>query len=130
MNEATSSAIFLMVVAWVALFLPGVMVWGWARWFKGSGPRTLSSNLSLGGFIFANISVLLGLSAILFAHSSTSSPLFSSRLLWLYTGGISLAALGVFLSLAGLWRSSPLRWPGLLCAGGALCFWLFTGIWV
>jgi hypothetical protein len=127
-TEGTSSAIFIAVVVWIALLLPAVMVWGWARWFKVPGPRTLSAKFSLGGFIFANISVLLALSALLFAHNSSSSPVLNSLLLRLYSFGLVLSVLGVLLALAGLRRSSALRWPGLLCAAGILVFWLFTGI--
>ncbi|MGA8038407.1 MAG: hypothetical protein WA823_17960 [Candidatus Acidiferrales bacterium] len=128
MNEGNSSVIFIVLITWIALFLPAVMVWGWARWFKRSEPRTLSSNLSFGGFVFANISVLLALSATLFLHSSAGSPLGSSLLLRLYSIGLVLSVLGVILCVAGLRRSSPLRWPGLLCAGGVLMFWIFTGV--
>ncbi len=128
MAEGPSSAIFFAVVAWIALFLPAVMVWGWARWLGNSEPRTLSSNLSLGGFALANISVLLGLAATLFLHSAAGSPLSNSLLLRLYSIGFLLSVLGVALSLAGLRRSSSLRWPGLVCAGGVLIFWLFTRI--
>jgi hypothetical protein len=128
MNENTSSAIFLGVIAWIALFLPAVMVWGWTRWFKAASPGTLSSKLSLGGFILANISVLLALSATLFLHSATGSPLSSALVLRLYSIGLVFAVLGVLLAFAGLFRRSPLRWPGLLCAGGVLIFWIFTSV--
>ncbi len=128
MAESTSSAIFILAIAWIAVFLPAVMVWGWARWFKGSEPSTFSSNLSLGGFVVANVSVLLALSATLFLHSSAGSPLSSSLLLRLYSIGFLLSVLGVLLAIAGLRRSSSLRWPGLVCAGGVLVFWLFTRI--
>jgi hypothetical protein len=128
MNESTSSAIFLAVIAWIALFLPAVMVWGWTRWFKAASPGTLSSKLSLGGFVLANISVLLALAATLFLHSATGSPLANAHLLRLYSLGLVLAVLGLMLAFGGLFRRSPLRWPGLLCASGVLIFWVFSTI--
>ena len=128
MNEATSSAIFLAALAWIALFLPAVIVWGWARWYKTASLGTLGSKLSLGGFILANISVVLALSATLFLHSSTGSPLANALLLRLYSIGLVLAAAGVLLTFAGLWQRGPLRWLGLLCSSGVLIFWIFTGI--
>jgi hypothetical protein len=127
-TEGTSSAIFIGVVIWIALLLPALMIWGWARWFKVPGEKTLSSKLALGGFVFANISVLIGLSALLFAHNTSGSPVLNPWLLRLYSFGLVASVLGVLLSLAGLRRSSPLRWPGLLCAGGILLFWLFTSV--
>jgi len=128
MNESTSSAIFIVAIFWVALVLPAVMIWGWARWYKAASPGTLSSKLSLGGFILANLSVLLALSATFFLHSSAGSPLSSALLLRLYSIGLVFAVLGVLLAFAGLWRRSPLRWPGLVCSGGVLMFWIFTSI--
>src|SRR6201992_3791756 len=41
MREGTSTAIFLAVLVWIALLLPAVIVWGWARWYKGSAGGTL-----------------------------------------------------------------------------------------
>jgi hypothetical protein len=128
MSEGTSSAIFLAAIAWIALVLPAVMIWGWARWFKAASPGTLSSKLSLGGFILANISVVLALSATLFLHSESGSPLSNALLLRLYSIGLVFAVVGVMLAFAGLFRRSPLRWPGLLCSGGVLMFWIFSSI--
>ncbi|MGD0304826.1 MAG: hypothetical protein ABSC71_08365 [Candidatus Acidiferrales bacterium] len=128
MNEATSSAIFLGAVVWVALVLPAVMIWGWTRWYKAASPGTLSSKLSLGGFILANVSVLLALSATFFLHSSAGSPLSNGLLLRLYSIGLVFAVLGLLLAFAGLWRRSPLRWPCLVCSGGVLIFWMVTSI--
>jgi hypothetical protein len=128
MSESITSAIFLAAIVWIALFLPAVMVWGWARWYKAVSPGTLSAKLSLGGFILANISVLLALSATLFLHSSAGSPLSNALLLRLYSIGLVFAVLGVMLAFAGLWHRSPLRWPGLVCSGGVLIFWIFSSI--
>ncbi len=128
MKEATSSAIFLAALAWIALFLPAVMVWGWTRWYKTASPGTLGSKLSFGGFVLANLSVLLALSATLFLHSATGSPLANDVLLRLYSIGLLLAVTGVLLAFAGLWQRGPLRWLGLVCSSGVLLFWIFTGV--
>jgi hypothetical protein len=128
MREGTSTAIFLAVLVWIALLLPAVIVWGWARWYKGSAGGTLSSKMSLGGFVFANISVALALAAVVFAHTQGSSPLLNSSLLRIGSYGLILAVLATGCALLGLRRNSPLRWPGLLAAGGVLVFWLFSSI--
>jgi hypothetical protein len=128
MNEQTSSALFLVVVAWVAVALPAVMVWGWVRWAKSAARRTIFSRLSLTGFVLANLSVLLALSSLFFAHTMGSSPIQNSLLLKLSSAGLILAALGVALAFCCVWRASALRWPCVLCAGGILAFWLFSAI--
>jgi hypothetical protein len=128
MNEQTSNALFIVVVAWVAVALPAVMVWGWVRWAKSASARTLFSRLSMIGFVLANISVLLALSSLFFAHTMGSSPIQNSLLLKLSSAGLMLAALGVALAFCAVWRASALRWPCVFCATGILAFWLFSAI--
>lgn len=128
MNESASSALFIGLLAWVVLALPAVIVWGWVRWKRTPASRTVFSKLSFSGFLLANLSVLLAVSWIAFAHSATGSPVFNSLLLKLYSAGLLLAAIGMVLALCGVWRASALRWPGVVCSAGILGFWLFSTI--
>jgi hypothetical protein len=127
-TEGRSTAIFIGAVVWIALLMPAAMIWGWSRWFKGAGEKSLSAKFALGGFVFANLSVVFALCVFLLTFNSAGSALRGPWLLRAVSFGPILAILGVVLSLAGLRRSSPLRWPGLFCAGGVLAFWMFNGI--
>ena len=44
------SVVMVLFSVGVYVGLPALMIWGWARWFRRTQPRTLPSILSLIGF--------------------------------------------------------------------------------
>ena len=123
MNKAVES--ILVVVAALGFYagLPALMIWGWARWFRRTQPRTLPPILSLIGFTFATASGLLGVSSVLYAHARGGFPYYDPLLMRIYGWGGMLSLSGIVFGVggcgdrvrcAGLLLSVP--W-GLSCSG-------------
>jgi len=60
--------IFVILFAFSYLASPVFLFWGWVRWLKQPKPRTITSLLSLSGFVFASASGLLAVLSIAFAQ--------------------------------------------------------------
>src|SRR5262249_42244988 len=48
------------------LFSPTILIWGWARWLRLPKQKTVTSVLSLLGFILATLSALVAVSGMIF----------------------------------------------------------------
>lgn len=109
--------------------LPTFAIWGWAHWMR-SGRTAASSpvlaKLSLSGFAISSASALLALSAALYARAAGGFGYYSSSLLRVYRVGFLMSFAGTILSLAAVWRRSPLRWFALILSLGVLAFWLMS----
>ena len=128
MNKAVESV--LVVVAAVGFYvgLPALMIWGWARWFSRTQPRTLPSILSLIGFTFATASGLLGVSSVLYAHVRGGFPYYDPLLMRIYGWGGMLSLSGIVFGIGGVWRPGPVRWLAPVCSVGTLLFWFASAM--
>jgi hypothetical protein len=108
------------------LAIPAVVIWGWFRWLKSPGPRTIPSTFSLISFSLASASVLLAFATHLYAAFVRSFPYYDPTLMRIYAWGGFLSLAAVIFAIGGLWRQSPLRWHAPACALGTLLFWLMA----
>jgi hypothetical protein len=91
--------------------------------------RTLTSILSLIGFLLASASALLALSAIICAQIIYAQVIHGFRyqdpwLPRLFRAGGLISIAGIVFGLSGVWRKNSLRWQSPVAALGALAFWL------
>src|SRR5690348_2244858 len=103
--------------------IPLLLIWGWIRWAIRPASRTVCSALSLLGFVLATASALLAASSIVYAHAIGGFPFYDPRLLRIFRCGAALSLLAILFGIAGIWRSSPLRWFSPICAMATLFFW-------
>ena len=108
--------------------LPALMMWGWARWFRRTQPRSLPSILSLIGLTLATASGLLAVSSVMYAHAIGGFPFYDPRLLRIYRWGGLLSLSGLVFGIAGVWRPSPVRWLAPVCSFGTLLFWFASAM--
>src|SRR5438477_12958241 len=108
--------------------LPGLLIWGWVRWFKRTHPRTLSSILSLVGLSLATASALLAIPSTVYAHAIGGFPYYDPRLLRIYRWGGLLSLSGIVFGFAGLWRPGPVRWLAPVCSLGTALFWFASAM--
>ena len=104
---------------------PVVLVWGWARWAQRPKLRTVSSALSLLGFILASTSALLAVSAIVYARIH-GFRFYDRLLLRIMAVGVVLSLGGFVLGISGVWKVSSLRWHTPVSALAMLAFWLLA----
>jgi hypothetical protein len=103
-----------------------LMIWGWVRWWKNPQRRTMRSILSLVGLAFATASILLWISAALYARSIGGFPYFDPRVFRVFRWGGLLSVGAIVFAIGGVWRPNALRWHALVCAAGALFLWFAT----
>lgn len=118
--------LFLVVLGY--LVAPVMLIWGWVRWVKRAKQRTISTILSLSGFILATCSALLAISSAVYAVGINGFPFYDPRLLRIFRWGMLLSAAGLLLSIGGVWRKSSLRWHSPASALGMLAFWFLAAV--
>jgi hypothetical protein len=121
-----STSDWLLLITFAAIFyvaLPALLVWGWVRWGKQSKSSSLSSILSLIGFLLATFSALLAISSGLYAHAIGGFPYYDPLLLKIYRWAALLSLGGIVFGACGAWRPNPLRWHAPVCAIGMFVFW-------
>jgi hypothetical protein len=117
--------LFFIVIAILAyLVAPISLLWGWIRWVSGPKSRTVTSVLSLIGFLFATASALLAIASIVYAHVIGGFPFYDRRLMRIYAWGLLIALCGLLFGIGGLVRSNRLRWHAPLSAIAMLAFWI------
>jgi hypothetical protein len=117
--------IFVILFALSYLVSPVLLFWGWVRWLKQSKLRTITSLLSLSGFVLASASALLALLSIPYAQVHRFGY-YDPSLMRIFRWGVFLSFTGLCLGIGGAWRTSSLRWFSPLAALGTLAFWLFS----
>lgn len=123
-----TSALLVLFAVGVYVGLPALMIWGWARWFRRTQPRTLPSILSLIGLTLATASGLLAVSSVMYAHAIGGFPFYDPRLLRIYRWGGLLSLSGIVFGIAGVWRPGPVRWLAPVCSLGTLLFWFASAM--
>lgn len=104
---------------------PVSLAWGWARWAVQPKLRTVTSILSLTGFVLATASAMLAVATATYAQVRPF-PFYDPLLLRIYRGGILLSLAGILFGICGLWRHSSLRWHAPTSAVSTLAFWIMT----
>jgi len=104
---------------------PVLLIWGWARWAQRPKSRTLSSILSLLGFILASASALLALSAIVYARIH-GFRFYDPLLLKIMGVGFVFSFCSLVFGLSGIWKASSLRWHTPVSAVAMIAFWLLA----
>jgi hypothetical protein len=114
----------------IGLFLAGyvlsptILIWGWVRWTRLPKQRTVTSALSLLAFVLATLSALVAVSGLIYSLAIGGFPYYDPRLMKIMAVGGLLSVGGLTFSLAGIWRSSSLRWHAPVSAIATLAFWL------
>jgi hypothetical protein len=104
---------------------PVALILGWNEWVKAPKPKTISSIVTLIGFILASCSALLAVSTIVYVNVHRVG-LHDPVLVRIFALGILLSATGLCVSVGGAWRKNTLRWPSLLSSLGMLAFWIIA----
>jgi hypothetical protein len=105
---------------------PIALCWGWIRWIRQPKDRSVSSVLSLIGFVLATASGLLALSWMVYAYVIHGFEFYDPVFLRMARAGILLALGGTLFGIGGAWRAASLRWHAPLAAVGTLAFWILT----
>jgi hypothetical protein len=114
----------------IGLFLAGyvlsptILIWGWVRWTRLPKQRTVTSALSLLAFVLATLSALVAVSGLIYSLAIGGFPYYDPRLMKIMAVGGLLSVGSLTFSLAGIWRSSSLRWHAPVSAIATLAFWL------
>jgi len=117
--------VFFALIVFSYVISPVVLIWGWVRWVERSNLRTVSSILSLFGFILATASALLAVSSIAYAQAH-AFRFYDPSLLRIFRWGALLSIAGLLLGIGGVWRKNSLRWHSPVSALGTLAFWLLA----
>ena len=130
-EEVLPLSISTQVIFWVLaaagyFVLPTALIWGWARWINLPKLRTVSSILSLTGFVLATASALLGVSSIAYAQGIHDFRFYDPRLMRMFRWGFLLSLGAIVFGLGGVWRSSSVRWHAPVAAIGTLAFWVMA----
>ena len=107
------------------LVAPVTLVWGWAHWSRLPKVRTISSILSLTGFVLASTSALLAISTIAFAQVHRF-PFYDPLLMRIYAAGFLLSLGAVIFGISGVWRANSLRWHAPVSGIATLAFWFLV----
>jgi len=124
MKDMAASILVVVIAVVEYLAVPALLVWGWVRWVQRPQPRTLSSILSLVGFVLATVSAVVAVSSICYARLIGGFPYYDPLLLRVFRIGGLLSLTALVSAIGGAWRPSALRWHALGCAVGTLLFWL------
>ena len=93
------SSILSLFLIGTYLAVPAVIIWGWIRWSKNKGPRTIPSTLSFVGFCFATASTLLGLFTGLYVRSF---PYYDPALMRIFACGGLLSLAAILFAIGGV----------------------------
>ena len=115
---------FLAINVLAHLVAPVALIWGWLRWSAKPKQRTITSFLSLIGFIFASASALVAISSVIYAHMINGFGFYDPRLMRILRWGVVLSLGGLAFGIGGIWGQNSLRWHAPLCALGTLAFWI------
>lgn len=102
---------------------PISLAWGWVRWIRRPKLWSALPALSLVGLILASLSGLLALSTIAYAQVHRF-PFYDPLLLRIFRIGALLSISGLGFGIAGVWRSSSVRWHSAVSSFGMLIFWI------
>ncbi|MFN8005573.1 MAG: hypothetical protein U0V70_00810 [Terriglobia bacterium] len=108
------------------VWLWGLILWGWVRWFKSERKSRVHRKLSVLGFSLVTISAFLVVPSIIHLRTAGLFALFDPFLLRLSVGGAVLSACGIVLTITGLRQPDPLRWQALISGFVTLVYWLFV----
>jgi hypothetical protein len=128
MLKAVETVLVVLLAVGIYGAVPALMLWGWARWFGRTQPRTVPVILSLIGFTLATASGLLAVSSLVYAHAIGGFPYYDPRLLRMYRWGGLLSLSGLVFGIAGVWRPGPVRWLAPVCSIGTLLFWFASAM--
>jgi hypothetical protein len=103
--------------------MPIVALWGCIRWYKAKTPQSVPAWLSCVGFWLAITSGGLAVSSVAYALKTGGLAYYLPSFFRIVAWGFWIAAIAVLLSLAGIWRRSPLRWHAAFCALAMLFYW-------
>ena|SRR5450756_338670 len=117
--------IFGILIALAYLGSPVGLIWGWAHFVRRPKPRTVTSILSLAGFVLATTSALLAFVTVVYAHIHTFRY-YDPLLLRIFRAGFLLSLSGILIGVAGMWRPSSLRWHAPLCGVATAAFWVLA----
>ena len=115
----------LMILAYV--LAPVALIWGWVRWTRSPKLKSVTSILSLCGFVLSTCSALLAVAMFVYAHAIGGFPFYDPRQMRMIRLGTLLSLTGFLCALGGIWRRSPLRWHAPVSALGTLAFWVIVG---
>jgi hypothetical protein len=107
------------------LVSPVMLICGWAKWVRQPKLWTAPATLSLIGQVLATASALLAIAAVAYAqihHFPHQDPM----LIKFYRLGILLSRGGALFGVAGIWRTSAMRWFAPLAALSTLGFWMLA----
>ena len=123
MTESDGQIVFTILLTILSYgVLPAVLVWGWVRWYKRPKLRTISSMISLVGFILATALASLAASVVGYASLVHFSSGLDPVLYRVFGSGTWVSFAGALVSVSGAWRQSSLRWHAPVCALGTLAF--------
>ena len=95
------------------LFIVGaavLLIQGWKKWATSPKRNDITSWCSLIGFGLATASLALAVYSLAYAYVIGGFPYYDPRLLRFYRWGGCLSFSGLVASIAGMWRTSTLRW--------------------
>src|ERR1700733_13386082 len=92
--------IFVILFALSYLVSPVLLFWGWVRWLKQSKLRTITSLLSLSGFVLASASALLALFSMPYAQVHRCGY-YDPSLMRIFRWGVLLSYTGLCLGVGG-----------------------------
>lgn len=115
--------VLLAAMAYVAT--PICLFLGWVRWVRQPKTRAVTAALSFLAFALATSSALLAIGMTWYAQVHPFRY-YDPTLMKIYRLGFELSGGGLLFGLSGIWRSSPLRWYALICAGGTFAFWMLA----
>jgi hypothetical protein len=105
---------------------PALLIWGWMRWVGQPNRWTITSILSLGGFLLATTSALLAVSTMMYARVIGGFTFYDPLLMRIYRIGMLLSLSGIVLGVCGVWRPNSLRWHSPASAAGMFAFWAWA----
>jgi hypothetical protein len=121
----TAASVSLLLLGYV--LGPVALVWGWVWWGMRPKKWTVSSILSLVGFVLATASAVLAISSVGYAqvhHFEYFDPLLARIIRW----GCLLSMAGFVFAVGGVWRRNTLRWFAVASAVGTFAFWFLSAV--
>ena len=126
--ETVIRIVLLVVVGGIYFAALLATAWGWIRLAVITYPRTPSSIMSLIGFTFATVSLMLAISSGIYAHEIHGFPFYDPLLMRIYRTGGCLSLVGIVFASIGVRKQNPLRWHAGVRAVGTFLFWCFSAM--
>ena len=121
--SVSAEAIFGILIGLGCVLAPIMLTWGWIRWVRRPKQRTVTSVVSLIGFLLATASGLLAVASV--AHAIVYGLEYYDPLyLKVYRTAGRLSLAGFAFAIGGVWRPNALRWHSPISAVGTLAFWI------